>query len=358
MWYLSGMRVAVTGATGNLGIGVVQSLAARPEVDEVVGIARRRPFLDLQGITWREADVASDQLVPLFADCAAVVHLAWLVQPSRDPARLEAVNVGGSRRVARAAARAGVEALVHASSVGAYAPGPKDRAVDESWPTDGMPASTYSRQKAAVERDLDRFEAEHPSMRVVRLRPGLTLQRAAATEVRRLFLGPFVPGALLRRRLIPAIPAVTGLRFQVVHADDVAEAFVAAVLGEARGPFNVAADPVVDPAVLGRAVGARPVRLPTVAVRAAVRMAWRLRLHPTEPAWLDLLLAVPIMDTTRARRELGWAARRSADEALVELLDGIRDGAGFGTPPLQGSTGVADRVRELRTGVGARERFG
>jgi hypothetical protein len=81
-------------------------------------------------------------------------------------------------------------------------------------------------------------------------------------------------------------------------------------------------------------------------------------LHPAEPAWLDLLLSVPVMDTTRARRELGWAPRHSADDVLVEVLDGIRDGAGFGTPPLQGATGVADRVRELRTGVGARERLG
>jgi nucleoside-diphosphate-sugar epimerase len=271
---------------------------------------------------------------------------------------LERVNVEGSRRVFAAAARARVGAVVHASSVGAYSPGPKDVRVDESWATGGLPSSTYSRQKAAVERILDDFEAEHPAVRVARLRPGLVLQREAATELRKLFLGPFVPGVLVRRRLIAVVPRLPGLCFQVVHASDVAEAFARAAVGDASGAFNIAAEPVLDAAELARVVGARAVPVPRAPARAVVDLAWRCRLHPAEPAWLDLLLSVPLMDTTRARRRLGWVAQRASGEVLLEVLDGIRDGAGFGTPPLQGATGMADRVRELRTGVGARERLG
>ena len=40
----------------------------------------------------------------------------------------------------------------------------------------------------------------------------------------------------------------------------------------------------------------------------------------------------PLMDTTKARRELGWSETRSSVDALTELLDGIGDGAGGGTP--------------------------
>jgi UDP-glucose 4-epimerase len=351
------VRIAVTGATGNVGVQLVRALARRAEVDEVVGIARRRPFLDLPKVTWREADVSAHQLEPLFRGCHTVVHLAWLFQPSRDGALLERVNVEGSRRVFAAAAAARVGAMVHASSVGAYSPGPKTARVDESWPTGGLPSSTYSRQKAAVERVLDAFERDHPATRVVRLRPGLVLQRAAATEVRRLFLGPFVPSVLVRRRLIAVVPRLPGLCFQVVHAADVAEAFALAAVGDAAGAFNLAAEPVLDAAELARVVGARAVPLPRAPARALVDLTWRCRLHPAEPAWLDLLLSIPVMDTTRARRRLGWVAQRSAGDVLLEILDGIRDGAGFGTPPLQGAEGVVDRVRELRTGVGARERL-
>ena len=78
-------------------------------------------------------------------------------------------------------------ALVYASSVGAYSPGPKDRRVDESWPTAGIESSFYSRHKAEVERLLDRFERETPSVRVVRLRPALIFKREAASGIRRLF---------------------------------------------------------------------------------------------------------------------------------------------------------------------------
>src|SRR5439155_10454129 len=88
--------------------------------------------------TWTHADVASSDLVPLFRSCDAVVHLAWRIQPSRKLEVLERVNVTGSRRVFEAVEEAEVPAVIYASSVGAYSEGPKDRAVDESWPTDGV----------------------------------------------------------------------------------------------------------------------------------------------------------------------------------------------------------------------------
>ena len=137
---------------------------------------------------------------------------------------------------------AGVPALVHASSVGTYSPGPKDRLVDESWPTDGIPSSFYSRHKAEVERLLDRFEQEHPSVRSVRLRPALIFKRESAEEQRRLFAGPFVPSSLVRRGLIPLVPDVPRLRFQAVHSYDVGDAYRLAATGDARGAFNVAVE--------------------------------------------------------------------------------------------------------------------
>ena len=124
---------------------------------------------------------------------------------------LERINVEGSRRVFEAVAAAGVQKLVHASSVGAYSRGPKDREVDESWPTEGTPTSFYSRHKVAVERELDRFEAAIPRRAVVRLRPALIFKDEAATEIRRLFVGPFIPNFLLRRGLLPALPRVERL---------------------------------------------------------------------------------------------------------------------------------------------------
>jgi nucleoside-diphosphate-sugar epimerase len=327
----------VIGASGNTGTSVLESLARDERVREVVGVARREPEARYPKVSWRTADISdpNTDLAGLMRNADCVVHLAWLIQPSRDEPVMHATNVEGSQRVFDAAARAGVPALVYASSVGAYAPGPKDRAVDESWPTTGIQSSFYARHKAAVERILDSFEAANPGVRVVRLRPGLIFKRVAATEVRRFFTGPFLPRALMRRELIRVVPRHPRLVFQAVHSLDVGEAYrLAIVRDDARGAYNVAADPVLDADELARILGARAVPVPPKLLRAGAAVTWRLHLQPTPPGWVDMGLSVPLMDTTRARTELGWTPRRSAADALLELLDGMREGAGKDTPPL------------------------
>jgi UDP-glucose 4-epimerase len=350
------MRVVVVGATGNIGTSVLRSLEKEERAESVLGLARRLPGLAMPKVEWAAADVVSDDLVPHLRGADAVVLLAWIIQPSRDLNKQWMVNVEGSMRVARAVKEAGVPAFLYASSVGAYSPGPKDRRVDESWPTGGTPTSYYARHKAEVERRLDRFEREAPEVRVVRMRPGLVFKKEAAEGIRRLFAGPFLPSPLVRPELINAIPDIPNLRSQIIHSYDVGEAFrLAIVNGEVRGAFNLAAEPVLDPEELGRILGARAVPVSAQAARAAARLSWQLRLQPVSEGWLDMAMSVPIMDTSRARQELGWSPGRSADEALLDLLEGLRTGAGLDTPPLSPRTSGPLRIRELLTGVGGRE---
>jgi UDP-glucose 4-epimerase len=352
---MSHMRVVVIGATGNVGTSVLRALADDPAVDEIVAVARRAPARPLEGAEFVAADVTQSDLVPVIRGADAVVHLAWLIQPGRDESVTRRVNLDGSRRVFEAVVAGRVPSLVYASSVGAYSPGPKDRRVDESWPTDGIRTSFYSRHKAAVERDLDRLASEQPALRIVRLRPGLIFKRSAATEIRRLFIGPLLPRRLLRSRLAPVSPDVPGLRFQAVHSDDVGDAYRRAVLSDAGGPFNIAADPVIGSAELAHLLNARPVRVPAPALRGAAAASFALRLQPAEPGWIDMALGVPLMSTERARAELGWSARRSATDAIAELVAGMRDGADDATPPLAASTSGPARIRELLTGLGQRQ---
>lgn len=351
------MKVAVTGATGNVGTSLIRALQNEPRVTSIVGIARRQPEIRIPKVTWRRADVVTDDLVRVFGGCDVVVHLAWLIQPSRDLRILHATNVEGSRRVFEAAAAAGVPSLVYASSIGAYSPGPKDDAgVDESWPTEGVASSFYSRQKAETESILDAFERSNPRMRVVRLRPGLIFKRESAAEIRRLFFGPFLPGTLLRRSLIPVLPDIDALRFQVVHSYDVGEAYRLAVVKGVSGAFNVATRPVMDMKRLGELLGARPVKVPPRLLKLGADVTWKLRLQPTPSGWIDMALQVPIMDTTRARTELGWTPRFDAADAILELMEGLREGAGMDTPPLDPKAGGRGRVRELLTRVGGASR--
>lgn len=237
------MRVVIIGASGNVGTSLLEALAGEDGVDSVLGLARRLPRAEFAKTEWRRANIESDDLEAHFDGADAVrpsgVADPALTRPRRattDECRRQrsCLSGGGGRRRARARLR-----LLG----GRLLAGPKDRRSDEYWPRSGVPTSFYAQHKAEVERLLDRFEEEHPSVRVVRLRPALTFKREAASGIRRLFLGPFLPSPLLRRGLIPTVPDVPGLRFQAVHSLDVGDAYRRAVLKDIRGPFNLAAEP-------------------------------------------------------------------------------------------------------------------
>ena len=350
------MRVVVTGASGNIGTGVLAALERDPAVEDVVAVARRLPQerAGTGKVRWSAADVSRDDLAAVFAGADAVVHLAWVLNPSRDRALLRRINVGGSVRVCDAARRAGVRAVVHASSLGAYAPGPKDRLVDESWPTDGIPGFSYSEDKVAVERHLDRLEAAEPDLRIVRMRPVLVLKRGAASHLRRELAGAWVPSRLVWPERLPLVPRNPRLRAQIAHTDDVGEAFRLALHADVRGAFNLAADPVVDGPAFARLTGARTVPVPVAPVRLLHQLAHRARIVPGESGWTDEALLSPLLDAGRARRELGWTPQRTSFDALLETLQGLRDGAGEPTPPLDPGASGPLRVRELHGSAGTR----
>ncbi|GER22797.1 nucleoside-diphosphate sugar epimerase [Zafaria cholistanensis] len=341
------MRIAVVGATGNMGTALLHRIrtaqrAGHPGDLEVVGVARRLPdatAAPYDAASWRAVDVSAadavDRLAEVFAGCDAVVHLAWVVQPSHDETAMRRINVDGTAAMLEAAARAGVGHVVCASSVGAYRPGPKDRRVDESWPVDGIPASSYSRFKGEQEALLDRFAVRHPSVKVARLRPGLIFQARAGSEVRRFFVGPWLPVRGVHRLRLPLLPYPEAFIFQAVHAEDAAEAYWRVVERGATGAFNIAGEPVLGPGAVASLFGARRwLPLPTGLVRGAVAAAWHLRVLAADPGWVDMAAGAPLVDTTRARQELGWSPRKSSLEALREVVAGLGEGHGVEASPL------------------------
>lgn len=343
------MKVAVIGASGHVGSAVLAALDAADEVKEVVGIARRQPDTSAapySSARWELVDIgvpavddrAEEQVLARLADALdgvdTVVHLAWQIQPNRHREVIRRTNVEGTRRVALAARRAGVGHLVAASSVGVYSPVEDDRPRDESWETEGTPSSHYSVDKVAQERILD--EAETAGMAVTRIRSALVFDGPAAAEVTRLFIGPLLPPQVLRPGSLPFLPVPAGLRLQVVHGDDLADAYCKAVVGRTTGAFNIAAEPLLHGSDLAAILDhGRVVEIPAALLRPVVSAGWRARALVADPGWLDMGMGVPVMDCARARAELGWTPTWEAADAARDLFTGIADGQGRPSPPLR-----------------------
>jgi UDP-glucose 4-epimerase len=343
------MHVVIVGASGNLGTALLTRLRDEPDIS-VSAVARRFPQrrTPYESARWYRCDIAApaatDELVRIFAGADAVVHLAWKIQPSHDQQALYQTNVAGSAAVMDAVLRAGVSTVVYASSVGTYAPGPKDKFVDEDWPTTGVAGSSYSQHKAAVEAMLDRVEPEHPDVRIVRMRPGLIFQRDAGTEIGRYFVGPFVPLGLLRFGRLPLVPSHPRLRLQAVHAADVADAYTRALRSDARGAFNVAADPVLTPELIAELMHGRLLPVPVPVLRGLAAATWRARLQPVDGGWIDLALQAPVMSSARARRELSWQPKTDSVTALRQLFEGMARRAYAPSPPLSGDPRLPGRL--------------
>lgn len=352
------MKVVVVGASGNIGTALLRALASEPSVTSVAGVARRVPTSTppppYDVATWHGVDLSEagpdepvvDRLAGVLEGADVVVLLAWALQPSHDRQVRRRTNVVGTRRVLAAVARTGVPHVVATTSVGSYSPVDDDVPRAEDWATDGVRSSDYSVDKVAVERLLDEAETLQPDLRVARVRPALVFQRAAASGIERYFLGPLLPAAALRVPL-PVLPWPRGVRLQAVHADDLAQVFMAIIAGGHAGAFNVAAPDVLHVRDLAAIVSqGRFVEVPQPLARAVLHAGWLVHGFAPEPGWVDLAAGIPLLDTGRAESVLGWKPRWSALEAFADLADGLAHGAGTASPPMR------PRARARRSLVG------
>ena len=181
---------------------------------------------------------------------------------------------------------------------------------------------------------MDQLEKERQELVVTRIRPALIFKRGASSEIKRLFMGQWIPPWVFRSRVARLVPETPGLCFQAVHSSDVGDAFSRAVVRKSAGAFNIAAEPVLNTDRLVRALGATPLRVPRCVLRGAVEVSHRIGLQPTSPGWVDLALDCPVMSTAKASAKLDWTPQHTSVEAIQELFVGLRQGAGMLTAPL------------------------
>lgn len=324
----AGLTVAVTGPTGTLGLALMPLLQEDDQVDRVIGIARR-PFDPAQRgwtkMEYRRGDVRdADALRTSFDGADVVVHLAYLIlSGSREKTR--SINIDGTLNAFRAAAAVGAKRFVYTSSVAAYGfHRGNPVGMTEDWATRPADRLFYAQEKAELEQLLQQEAATHPQTGLYLLRPPIVLGPDAVgakivipAQVALLMRG--VGGALRRLHALPAL--VPNLPFQLIHQDDVAEALRLCVAGDAApGAYNIAADDVVTGVDLARELGLRVVAVPGGPVAAVARAVSKLPYLPTGAQWVEAMSHPAIMDTTKAKTQLGWTPRHTAIESLRSTL--------------------------------------
>ena len=332
----SGLTVAVTGPTGEIGKPFVAALEREDGVERVLAMARR-PFepaeLGWAKTEYRRGDMLDREAVDsLVADADVVVHLAFIVVKAT--AGSYDVNIEGSRNVFEAAASSDAQRLVYTSSVAAYGYHDDDAGpLTEDMPARGTERHAYSHQKAEVERVLDEAVAG-AAIDVYVFRPCIVAGPEATALIDQLpyvRLEGKVPAAL--RDALGRVPGVKpvlpdhGIPFQLVHHDDVASALVAAVLGRGEpGVYNLAASGEITLTDLADELGWHAVPIPRRAIDAAAAALSRVPALEAEAGWLEALRTPMIMGTARARGQLGWAPAFDARATLTELASVRRAG--------------------------------
>ncbi|MEJ2059189.1 MAG: NAD-dependent epimerase/dehydratase family protein [Gammaproteobacteria bacterium] len=300
------MKLVVTGAAGRLAEVLIPHLLTDPRIEHITGIDRRPQTFDHPRYRPVIADVLDADLERYLEGADALVHMAFVLMGGGLGARrldreaVRTVNVTGTRKVFEAAVRQGVRHAVFVSSVAVYGAWPDNPPlIAEDSPLRPNPGFSYAEDKAAAETWLTDFETAHPGLRLARLRPHAILGPHAHALLARMLRQPFYPLTLNPRPLT-----------QCVWEDDVAEAVRLALHSDARGAFNLAAQPAMSLYdMLGLVRRTRlPLSLPLA--ERLQRLAWRLTPAAGEPGWVGGLRYSLAVDSTRAEQLLGWRPAR------------------------------------------------
>jgi nucleoside-diphosphate-sugar epimerase len=330
-----GLTVAITGPTGEIGMALLRELETVEAVESVRGMARRPFRPELHGwskVAYRRGDVLDrDSLASLFEGADVVVHLAFSIFGGRGQTRR--VNLIGSRNVFAAARKAGARRLVYASSVAAYGfhadnPQPLTEGISPS----GSDDFYYSAQKAELEAALaDSLDGSDVTAYV--FRPCVVAGPQATMLIDRVVGGARLGDPLPKlRRWAGRVPGVkpilpdSGVPFQLVHHDDLAVALAAAIEGAGDpGAYNLAGTGTVTLGDVARSIGWRSVRVPGPLASLGGSFAQRLAFFSPQLEWAIAYDRPVLMDTAKARQELGWVPRFDAEETLIQTAIGARE---------------------------------
>ncbi len=307
-----GRRIAVTGASGYVGIKLVERLAE----DEAVALVLAtdvQPFPMSHGpkVVFQRYDV-TEPAGTLFADheIDSVVHLAYVLEPKRDRDAVSKVNLGGARNVLEACETAGVSHLLYLSSTSVYGAHPDNPDVlTEDAPPRPVKGFQYSEEKLESEKLIEEYSREHPDC-------GIAILRGCPV------LGPYADNYIARSFLTPVFVGFKGEDppMQFIHEDDLVEIMARSMLERVTGLYNAAGRGAVRWSRMAQSLGRLRVCMPAPVVTGLTWASWTLGIQSHAPTpGLSYARYRWVASPERLRDRLGYIKDRSSEETWEEF---------------------------------------
>jgi len=311
------VRYLITGGSGYIGSRLVETLSDRREVEKIVICDLVAPEQTNPKVEYARADVRDGSGIKALlerhqVDC--LIHLAFILDPIHDEARMYDVDVNGTEAVLRAASEAGTQQVLvtsSASAYGAFADNPKP--ITEEWPVRGAPDFSYARDKAEADRVCQLWAANHPDRRIAIVRPCIVM-------------GPNVDNYIARGwTKAPFMPILDGVdeEFQLVHEDDVVSALIALLDAKASGPYNLAGDGLLTWRRSAELIGLKTREITMKRMRKIAGLTWRLKLSSADapPGNLEFLRHPWVVSTDKLKRDTDWQPKYDCEQTFQITME-------------------------------------
>jgi nucleoside-diphosphate-sugar epimerase len=318
--------VAVTGAADGIGHALTARLASSGHVKRVIAIDEERG--DIEGVTWRVADVRDPALAGKLTGVDVIVHADLDLSPDTDARKRRGFNVRGAQTVLTAAAAGRVGRVVLVTSSMVYGARPDNPLpLPEDAPLAAEADSSVAGDMLEIEQLARRSPRAYPGLAVTVVRPA-----ALVGEGRSAHGEPWSVDTLVTRHFeAPRLLAVKGSApaWQFCHVEDLISALEFTVAGGEGGvggagglggEFAVGCDGWLEQDEVERISGLKSIELPARLTFGAAQRLHRMGVTPA-PA-MDLRYVVyPWVVDCAALREAGWRPRFDNAAALRVLLD-------------------------------------
>jgi UDP-glucose 4-epimerase len=310
------VRYLITGGSGYIGSRLTEILSARDDVEGIVNLDVRPPAREFAKSTFVRGDVRDYAQIRGLLDREepdALVHLAFVLNPIRDEARMYDIDVNGTATVLRAAADAGTEQALVTSSATAYGAFPDNpKPIAEDWPVRGQPDFAYAKHKADADRICQLWALENPDRVMTIVRPSIVF-------------GPSVDNYISRSwQTSSFMPVLDGVEqdFQLVHEDDVVSALIGLLDAKAGGAFNLGGDGTITWKEAAEMVGVKTREMSMKTVRRIYAAAWALHAPRVEspPGNLNFIRYPWVVSNEKLKSEIGWQPKADTREVFVETM--------------------------------------